>query len=126
MRNLPDILERLKEHRFIVMGSGVDGLAAQRIDYQADGGNIDTRLIFSFGKGWEHASVSHTNENPTWDEMCEIQDIFWNDSETCVQYHPAKSNYVNDHEHCLHIWKPIGRITLPTPPSILVGYKKKD
>jgi hypothetical protein len=24
----------------------------------------------------------------------------------CLQFHPAKSEYVNLHNHCLHIWQP--------------------
>ena len=54
--------------------------------------------------------------------MAAIKDVFWGEEETCMQLHPPKSQYVNNHPYCLHIWKPINE-TIPTPPSILVGLK---
>ena len=32
---------------------------------------------------------------------------------------------MNNHEHCLHIWKP-NEEHLPTPPSILVGFRNEE
>lgn len=80
------------------------------------------KVIASDGMGWEHVSVSLPNRNPNWDEMCFIKDLFWDDTDTVIQYHPPKSEYVNNHEHCLHLWKPIGK-QIETPPKILVGIK---
>lgn len=80
------------------------------------------RVIASDGEGWEHVSVSLPNRTPNWEEMCFIKDLFWDDTETIVQYHPPKSDYVNNHEHCLHLWKPVDEV-LPRPPAILVGIK---
>ena len=54
--------------------------------------------------------------------MCEIKEIFFKDEEACVEYHPAKSEYVNNLSHCLHIWRP-QKETLPVPDSLLVGIK---
>ena len=48
-------------------------------------------VVFSWGGGWEHVSVSYKNRVPTWDEMCKVKDMFWNDEECVVQYHPPKS-----------------------------------
>lgn len=76
-------------------------------------------FVFSWGEGWEHLSVSQPNRTPTWDEMCVAKDMFWRKDECCVEYHPSESDYVNIHEHCLHIWKPIAA-NLPTPPTIFV------
>ena len=64
-------------------------------------------FIFSYGGGWEHLSVSLPRKTPSWEVMCRMKDIFWNDDETCVEYHPAKNQYVNNHPHCLHIWRPV-------------------
>ena len=76
-------------------------------------------FVFSYGGGWEHLSVSRPNKTPTWDVMCKMKDIFWNDDEVCIEYHPKKSDYVNNHKNCLHIWKPIDQ-EIPTPPRIFV------
>jgi hypothetical protein len=78
-------------------------------------------VIASEGMGWQHVSVSRVDRCPTWEEMCQVKDIFWDDTDCVVQYHPPKSNYVNNHPYCLHLWRPIG-IELPRPDSIFVGY----
>lgn len=55
--------------------------------------------------GMEHASVAFKDRCPTWEEMCIVKDIFWREDEACIQLHPMKSEYVNFHETCLHIWR---------------------
>lgn len=83
-------------------------------------------VIATDGKGvepeWEHISVSLKNRCPNWKEMCFIKDLFWGEDEIAIQYHPKKEDYVNNHNNCLHIWRPVG-VDIPTPPSILVGMK---
>jgi len=82
----------------------------------------------SEGLGWEHVSVHIVEDGeaqtPTWDEMCAIKDIFWDEEDCVVQYHPPKSMYVNHHEHVLHLWKPQIK-QLPVPNPQLVGLKMK-
>ena len=76
-------------------------------------------VVYSNGGGWDHVSVSNKSRCPSWGEMCIIKDIFFEEEECCVEYHPAKSNYVNIHPNCLHIWKPQNR-SIPVPPKIFV------
>lgn len=80
--------------------------------------------LASNGGGWEHVSVSPGSPNrkkcPTWDEMCAIKDMFFEPEETVVQYHPPKSDYVNNHLYCLHMWRPLDQ-EIPRPPAIFVG-----
>lgn len=73
--------------------------------------------------GWEHVSASLKRRCPNWREMSYIKDLFWEDEETVVQYHPKKSEYVNNHSFCLHLWKPIDK-EIELPPSILTGVKE--
>lgn len=81
------------------------------------------RCIASDGEQWEHVSVTlQVQRCPTWDEMCFVKSIFWDDADMVIQYHPPEKNYVNFHKYCLHLWRPIGKI-LPMPPSNLVGPK---
>ena len=70
--------------------------------------------------GWEHVSCSFANRTPTWDEMARVKGLFWDEEECVVQFHPAKSEYVNRHPHCLHLWKKRGE-NWQTPPKELVG-----
>ena len=77
-------------------------------------------VIASTGGGWDHVSVHRPNGKiPTWDEMCAIKDMFFSEEEVVVQYHPKKSEYVNIHEGCLHLWRPRDE-KMPTPPKIFV------
>ena len=82
----------------------------------------ELKIIASVGEGWEHVSVSLQNRCPNWQEMSFVKDLFWHDEEAAMQLHPPKSDYVNCHPYCLHIWKPIG-VAIPLPPSIMVGPK---
>ena len=79
-------------------------------------------VIASDGAGWEHVSVSKKNQTPSWDEMCFVKRYFWDSDDVVVQFHPKESEYVNNHNHCLHLWRQIGK-EIETPPSILIGIK---
>lgn len=56
-------------------------------------------------KGWEHVSVSTSTRCPTWEEMNFVKDLFWREDETVVQFHPKRSQYVNQMPYCLHMWR---------------------
>ena len=88
---------------------------------------IDNALLFVIASdqlGWEHVSVSRKNRCPNWPEMCCIKDVFWDEEDLVAQYHPPKSEYVNNHPHCLHLWRPT-KGKLIYPQSILVGVKEE-
>ncbi len=71
--------------------------------------------------GWEQVSVSTDRRRcPNWPEMCFVKDLFWDEEECVVQYHPPLSQYVKNHRYCLHLWKPTQE-PLPAPPSSLIG-----
>jgi len=85
------------------------------------------RIQASDGMGWEHASISigpgkrkEPTRCPTWEEMCYIKDLFWDDEDCVIQFHPSKSEYVNRHQFVLHLWKPTDQI-IPIPEKIMIG-----
>ena len=83
-------------------------------------------IVVSDGMGWEHVSV-HAERGkelatPYWDEMGFIKDLFWDEDDVVMQLHPKKSEYVNNHPHTLHLWRPTST-EIPVPSSILVGVK---
>lgn len=90
-----------------ILNMGFDGMACHLNDKQYKPPR-EMAIIASWCGGWEHVSVSLQNRCPTWDEMCRIKDIFWGEDECVVQFHPPKSEYVNLHPYCLHLWKKIG------------------
>lgn len=77
---------------------------------------------------WQHvaATVFESGKRPqrcpTWEEMCFIKSLFWDDEEAVIQFHPPKSEYISNHPFALHLWKPI-KAGIPLPPSELVGVK---
>lgn len=75
------------------------------------------------GMPWEHVSVSTKTRCPTWEEMTYIKGLFWGDYETVIQFHPPRSQYVDFHPYCLHLWKPVG-INIQLPPPQCVGPAK--
>ena len=79
-------------------------------------------VIASDGAEWEHVSVSLPDRCPTWAEMDYIKDLFWGSDQFVVQYHPPKKEQINNHQYCLHLWRPVHEV-LPHPPAILVGVK---
>lgn len=68
---------------------------------------------------WEHVSVSAQGRCPTWEEMCWVKDLFFDPEELVLQFHPPRSVYVNNHPHCLHLWRPLG-VEIPLPPPAAV------
>lgn len=82
--------------------------------------NMDLRIIASSDMGWEHVSVSLVGRTPNWKEMCFVKNLFWEEDELVIQYHPTKENYINHHPNCLHMWKP-KEGTIPTPPRWMIG-----
>jgi hypothetical protein len=80
-------------------------------------------VMASDGMGWEHVSVHMESDKkertPTWTEMCKIKGMFWDKKDCVVQFHPPESEYVNDHRHVLHLWRPINE-KIPMPDNIMV------
>lgn len=84
------------------------------------------QIIASDGMGWKHVSVSRFMDGrkvPTWEMMCRVKDLFFEPQDWVIQFHPAHSEYVNNHPGCLHLWQP--DVAFPTPPSILTGLKDR-
>lgn len=72
------------------------------------------------GIEWEHVSVSHERFTPKWEHMDAIKRLFWHDDEAVMQLHPPRSQWVNNHSRCLHLWRP-NRENIPLPPARAVG-----
>src|SRR3954453_12001008 len=64
---------------------------------------------------WEHVSVSLRNRCPNWPEMNFTKGVFWSDDEAVMQLHPSRTEYVNLHPYCLHLWRPV-YAEIPLPP----------
>jgi len=84
----------------------------------------EIRCQASDGFGWEHVSVTiNRDRTPTWEFMCYVKDLFWDEEDCVIQYHPPKSAYVNCHPNCLHLWRST-EFEIPVPEPMLVGLKR--
>jgi hypothetical protein len=54
--------------------------------------------------------------------MCYVKRLCWDAEDVVMQLHPRESEYVNQHPHTLHLWRPIDAV-IPEPPSIFVGVR---
>jgi hypothetical protein len=86
-------------------------------------GAVPLKVIASDGEGWEHVSVSLPTRCPTWEEMSYVKSVFWDDGDCVVQFHPPRSEHINNHSFCLHLWRPTNH-NIATPPGWMVGDAK--
>lgn len=87
----------------------------------SDGPLAGLRMQSSRDDEWDHVSVSRPDRCPTWDEMCAIKELFFDDDECVMQLHVPKADHVNFHPYCLHLWKPRRGQRIPRPPAAYVG-----
>ena len=63
------------------------------------------RLFLSVDDNVLHMSISHPTRYPTWDEISRTRYKFFSDDINFVMYLPKKSEYVNVHENCFHLYQ---------------------
>lgn len=98
---------------YVIMGPG-----CRELKIMAAGSEMWAEIGLP-GVPFEHVSVSCKDRCPTWEEMNWVKDQFWGPEELVIQYHPPKSEYVNNNPFTLHLWKPVG-FEIPLPPKVCV------
>jgi len=83
-------------------------------------GGLRVLAIVSDSGRWDHVSASSEKRCLTWDEMCQVKNMFFEAEEWVFQFHPPRTENINFHEHCLHLWRPQDQ-EFPTPPPWMVG-----
>ena len=115
-----------------------NGLTAGKFLIPVENEDLGFCVIASDGAGWDHVSVSMWTSSgpagrcPTWEEMCIVKALFFDEAEAVVQFHPPKSQYVSGEstggaaKWCLHLWRPQSkRNRIKLPPTELVGPRAK-
>ena len=99
MKNLEDVKEVMWKREQMPMGI--------RCGYINLPSGVRASIVAGANEGgWEHVSISLLARRlPTWEEMCYIKDLFWDEEEEVIQLHPKKSEYVN-YVEALHLWRP--------------------
>ena len=121
MKNQKHLLQAVKQATGIIIQQSDDGFACQIP--RAQGALYKLQVIVSWGLNWDHVSVHATMNGeqftPFWEDMCYIKNLFFKPSETVIQYHPPRINYVNMHKNTLHLWRP-QKIEIQLPPIWMV------
>ncbi|MBC7340853.1 MAG: hypothetical protein H5U02_00100 [Clostridia bacterium] len=63
-----------------------------------------TVIVGRSDAGW-HLSISHPDRYPTWDEIKEARYLLVPDNVTMAMLLPPKTEYVNVHKNCFHLWQ---------------------
>lgn len=77
-------------------------------------------IIAASGMGWDHVSVSRADRVPIQTELDHVFRMFFRSGETAMQLFVPSKEHVNNHEYCLHLWRP-KRGGIPKPPPEMVG-----
>lgn len=77
---------------------------------------LTAALSFSLerdGRLWQHVSISRPDRLPTYKEMCDTKDQLIGPDKKAIQVFAPKSEHVNIHPYCLHLWHCVDEDVLP-------------
>lgn len=120
-----EVEQEAKENGFVVVFGASDDLCEFRgaVEDEAEcwcGGNL---YINSKGDIVGNEQPDYKRIEAVWgkfDNKRTSHNGKYADEECVVQYHPPKSEYVNFHPYCLHLWRKVGE-NFETPPKHFVG-----
>ncbi|PSB52046.1 hypothetical protein C7B67_08540 [filamentous cyanobacterium Phorm 6] len=90
--------------------------------YEPDGGAYKSRdgliVIISCsiekdGNWWVHLSLSRKKSVPTWIDLVKVKEIFLGADALAIQVLPPRSEWVNVHEFCLHLYHCLDQRPIP-------------
>jgi hypothetical protein len=56
------------------------------------------------GRRWVHVSLSRPSRLPSWEDVRKVKDAFIGRERKALQILPPQAEYVNIHNHVLHLW----------------------
>lgn len=65
------------------------------------------------GDKWLHVSLSRSNRIPSYEDVCEVKNIFIGIDKTALQIFPPKDQHVNHHPFALHLWCCLSKDIVP-------------
>lgn len=72
---------------------------------------------------WRHVSVSLQDRLPTYEELGAVRSAYFPAEATVVQVMPPESQWVNEHQFCLHLWQRLDTNLLPHGLHSSVGVR---
>ena len=52
-----------------------------------------------------HVSLSYADRDPSWADIRQVRDVFFPATVDAMMLLPRAEDYVNQHEHCFHLWQ---------------------
>lgn len=96
-------LVELTDEKSRIIKKGLENIGATNVKvYNMDTGS---KVIYNIENGKEHVSISNNKRLPTWDEVKFVRYELMKPDSTIAQILPPKSQYVNVHENCFHLWE---------------------
>lgn len=65
------------------------------------------------GKRWLHVSLSRKTRLPNWGDLKHVRDVFLGPEKTAYQIIAPRSEWINMHKFCLHLWHCVDGDPLP-------------
>lgn len=65
------------------------------------------------GKRWLHVSLARPDFMPSYEDVKLVKELFIGEENKAIQVFPPKSEHVNIHVHCLHLWHCLDGDPLP-------------
>lgn len=101
--------------------SGVDGSAWYNSKRKL--AVIGSISVEADGKPWLHLSLSHPKRMPTYDDLVYLKKHWAGEDRKCIMVMPPKSEHVNIHPFCLHLWCCLGEDPLPDFSGEICGVR---
>jgi hypothetical protein len=73
------------------------------------------------GASWRHVSCSYPRRLPSWEDVRTVKRVFIGEDEDAMHRVPPKSEHVNVHDYCLHLWAREGVRLMPLSAMATVG-----
>jgi hypothetical protein len=114
---LIDVLPRVLPARWELLGTQRGGMRYRNLrDSLSLLASVDRFGPDEGGGAWYHVSVAGTGKRlPTWSQLTDVKGVWFGDV-LVVQILPTRAEYVNVHEHCLHLWHRLDGPTLAGGP----------
>ncbi|WP_445246329.1 DUF7694 domain-containing protein [Microcoleus sp. OTE_8_concoct_300] len=95
---------------WLVQAIGLDGGA-----YKSRDGLIViiSGSIEKDGYSWVHLSLSRKKSVPTWIDLVKVKELFLGADSVAIQILPPRSEWVNVHEFCLHLYQCLDERPVP-------------
>lgn len=91
-------------HKPIELAAQVPGVPGARVFAYGECRVIVSHDPVPGGRRW-HMSISREDHYPSWDEIRDARYALVPDNVTMAMLLPPKSEYVNVHKNCFHLWE---------------------